>query len=153
MSDTTRPELPGKLYRVDVYKQGITDSEIHALDARMQRLRVKYPHVEYFIVVSTTDADTAKKKRIPSAGRPKVVVEGKKEPKHVHVGVMGTDGQSAYKFLEDLKERSNRSFQAKQVTYSATSDNDHAWNFIAYSYRQADWYRTSNGFDFFGNLK
>lgn len=138
-------KLPGKLYSVEVYGQ-ITTKDIRAIEDKLRYEHKKSPFYSWFVAVSTTDSKTAYKhpEVTGKKGRAKSLVDGMHVPKHVHIGLIGSNGKSANSIAEKLKISVNKRAGRKK---SKVVSKKGAY-FISYAYQQSDSFHSGGDFDF-----
>ena len=138
------------LYGLEIYKVPLTEKEFFAICKRLSYY-AKKDGSSWFAVHSTTDHKTAAQSTIKTgrAGRPRKIVKGEKVAPHMHIGVVGIHG---HRTAQSVKKAVNKKFEGSfsRVTHK---NNLHAYNYVAYAFRQSDFYRSGGDFDFLEYLK
>ena len=144
--------MPSVMYSLEIYRrQGLSDKDVTAILNALWYQKGKFPEVSFFMGVSNTNSATAKRKVVHTGkrGRPRIVIEGKQEPQHVHIGAVG---KGAYSFMHKMKKSVDRRFYAEvgSKTSRVVSKKKlfHAIDFLTYAYRQSQPFYTGGDFDF-----
>lgn len=108
----------------------------------------KYKDVSFILVLSTTEGKSAIRIKIPTKGRPRYKVIGKKVKPHIHIACFGEKAPSfaeeivtklnknQYKNLEDYYKRPYKS--KRLYTIDKLEYGDKGAQYIPYLYNQAD---------------
>ena len=144
-------DVGATVYGIEVYqpKEGLSQQDKWAIQNALKRKQGKYSHVSYLYVESTTsDVKGSEKLKCQGAGRPKTVPIGKKVQEHVHIAVIGTEEQSAYKYAIEMVKFVNKRFGEKRASWKSKGREEHAHCYIHYLLRQADHIRRGGDYDF-----
>lgn len=148
-ADLPRVKLPGKLYSLELYIEP-SDADIKALRNALTYEQRKEPHISWFVADSDTDSSTAVKTTAKAGvkagvkGRPKTVVYGKKTVRHAHVGIVGSEGCSAYSTARRVGVSMNKRLGGSKTRVIAMD----GAGFIPYCYKQVNRFYTGGNFDF-----
>lgn len=144
-ADLPRVKLPGKLYSLELYIEP-SDADIKALRNALTYEQRKAPFISWFIADSDTESSTAVKttEKAGVKGRPKTVVYGKKTARHAHVGIVGSEGRSAYSTAKRVGVSINKRLGGSKTRVIAMD----GAGFIPYCYKQANRFYTGGSFDF-----
>lgn len=144
-SDLRRVIYEAVLYRIELYTE-IDERDIMSYLNTLRRIQKRFPHVSYFMAVSSVESKTAQKtcEYTGKRGRPKIVVRGKKVRLHIHQGAIGNKDGSAYKFQKEVAKSLNKRF-GKKVTRVVSME---GLDYITYSYEQSKSFRKGGSFDF-----
>ena len=147
--------LPAVGYSLELYRTNLTKQDFLNV-VQMIKYYAKLYSASWLAVCSSTSSSTAKPsvKRTGERGRPKKYVEGQRVPRHAHLLLVVTREQSAKKTAIRVKGAIDKKFGRKicKVVSLGNGEDSHVYNFISYSVRQADCYRSGGSFDFFHYL-
>jgi hypothetical protein len=147
-------KVDGTLYALYLFSKGdknlaLTLREYNQL-AELLRYYCRKDSISWLAVYSTTSSDTAQLiiERTGKRGRPKKRISGCKIAGHTHIAIIGNEYRSAYSTATKLKKAFDKKYGKPICRIVSKGSDRHAYNYIGYCYKQADFKRSGGDFDF-----
>ena len=143
-------KLYANCYSIHIYQSPLSKHDFKNIIVQKIRYHCRKGGFSWLAVYSTTDSKTARSAAVRTGrrGRPKKIIQGKKEDGHIHNIIIGTKERSARSTVHEIKDSLDKKYKRKICQVISKGNDDHAFNFMDYCLRQADIIRTSNDFDF-----
>lgn len=142
-------KIDANCYGLEVYQTPLTEKDFLQIVEKL-KYYCKKDKVSFLAVFSTTASNTAEQavEHTGKRGRPRKIVHGDKVDAHVHLSIVGTKEKSAYSTAQKVKKSIDKKYEKPVCQVQSKGNTVHAYNYIAYSLRQADMIRTGGDFDF-----
>ena len=138
-------EFKSPLYYLEIYLTGIDDKFIDNLERRTRyQQENNFQHCSYFVARSEVKSSTAKRSNIATGqpGRRKIIVKGKKVPRHIHIGFIGYKDNSAWGLAKTIRDSLNKR-AGRKVARIKQAENS---GFIDYCFKQSYKFHTGGFF-------
>ncbi len=146
--------LDSNCYSIEIYVTPMTKHDYFVLREKF-RYYCKKKCISWIAVYSTTDSATAKQTVIHTGkrGRPHKIVQGVEVDGHIHNLFIGNANTSAYSTVHTIKQSIDKLYHKSVCKVTSKGRDIHAYNTMAYCFKQADTTRTGGDFDFKGYVK